>query len=63
MSIYVWRCRDYLDRVAEEINQTLQGSGQLSVVELSKSFGLPAEFLLSVRKHFIGVTILLFKGQ
>ena len=39
---------DYLDRVVEEINQTLQAAGQLSVVELSKSFGLPTDFLLSV---------------
>ena len=43
--------REYLDRVAEEINETLQESGQVLIGELSKSFGLPADFLLEVRRY------------
>lgn len=41
-------CRDYLDRTAEEINETLQESGQVTVAELAKTFNFPADFLLSV---------------
>ena len=40
--------REYLDRVAEEINETLQESGQVLIAELSKTFGLPADFLQEV---------------
>ena len=41
-------CRDYLDRTAEEINETLQESGQVTVADLAKTFNFPADFLLSV---------------
>ncbi len=40
--------REYLDRTAEEINEALQDVGQLSIGELSKTFNLSSEFLLSV---------------
>ena len=46
--VWLFPNRNYLDRAAEEINEALQESGQLSVTELSKTFNLPSEFLLSV---------------
>ena len=39
---------DYLDRIAEEINENLQQTGQITIVELTKHYGLPLEFLLQV---------------
>lgn len=42
---------DHLDRICEEINETLQQSGQISVVELTKQYELPIEFLLQVFHH------------
>jgi hypothetical protein len=39
---------DHLDRIAEEINENLQQSGQITVVELSKQYELPMEFVLQV---------------
>ena len=46
--VQLFSIRNYLDRAAEEINEALQDAGQLSVTELSKTFNLPSEFLLSV---------------
>ena len=46
--------RDYLDRAAEEINETLQEAGQVFVSELSKTFGLSVDFLLTVSKTISG---------
>ena len=46
---------NYLDQVAEEINDTLQESGQVIISELSKTFTLSTDFLLEVRNtqhHF-----------
>ena len=40
---------NYLDQVAEEINDTLQESGQVIISELSKTFTLSTDFLLEVR--------------
>ncbi|XP_062511151.1 E3 UFM1-protein ligase 1-like isoform X2 [Corticium candelabrum] len=37
----------YLDRMAEEINETLQEAGQLTIAGLSKTFGFPADFVLA----------------
>nr|CAG4640670.1 EOG090X0267 [Eulimnadia texana] len=38
--------KSYLDRIAEEFNETLQQVGQISVNDLTKQYDLPAEFLL-----------------
>ena len=34
--------------MAEEVNETLQEAGQLTIAGLSKMFSLPADFVLSV---------------
>ena len=39
----------YLDRVAEEVNEALQQNGQIILVELTKQYDLPIDFLLQVR--------------
>ncbi|KAM7446664.1 E3 UFM1-protein ligase 1 [Porites harrisoni] len=39
---------NYLDQVAEEINDTLQESGQVVISELSKTFSFATDFLLEV---------------
>lgn len=39
---------NYLDQVAEEINDILQESGQVVISELSKTFTLSTDFLLEV---------------
>ena len=36
---------DYLDRVAEEINDRLQLEGTISIAVLTKEYNLPADFL------------------
>ena len=41
-------CRTYLAQMCEEINDTLQEAGQLTVSDLTKEFGLPTAFLLEV---------------
>ena len=43
--------RDHIDRIAEEINETLQQTGQISVVELSKHYEFPMEFILQVPSY------------
>lgn len=40
---------EHLDHIAEEINEYLQQSGQISLVDLIKQYELPIEFLLQVR--------------
>jgi len=40
--------KNYLDSIAEEINETLQEAGQVVISDLAKSFDLPTEFVLSV---------------
>nr|CAG4641501.1 EOG090X0267 [Eurycercus lamellatus] len=47
----------YIDRVAEEINETLQHSGQIVLVELTKQYELPIEFLLQQLVSRIGTII------
>nr|CAG4646077.1 EOG090X0267 [Macrothrix elegans] len=39
---------EHLDRIAEEINETLQQNGQFTLVDLTKQYELPIEFLLQV---------------
>ena len=41
---------DHLNRIAEEINENLQQTGQITVVELTKQYELPMEFILQVSK-------------
>lgn len=41
--------RMYLEKMCEEINDTLQEAGQLTVSDLTKEFGLPTAFLLEVK--------------
>ena len=43
----------YLDRIAEEINENLQHTGQITVVELAKQYELPMEFILQVTRACI----------
>ena len=40
--------RSYIDRLCEEINDTLQEAGQVSIADLSRNLGLPTDFLLEV---------------
>lgn len=42
--------RQYLDRIAEEINEKLQESGLVSIGELAKTFGFATEFIVEVFK-------------
>lgn len=49
--LFLLKCsnfRDYLDKLAEEINDNLQSSGQVTFAELSKTYDLPGDFLLPV---------------
>jgi len=39
----------YLNSIVEEINETLQQNGQISVQDLTKHYELSSEFLLQVR--------------
>ncbi|XP_068755117.1 E3 UFM1-protein ligase 1 homolog isoform X1 [Montipora capricornis] len=48
---------NYLDRVAEEINDTLQESGQVVISELSKTFALSTDFLLEIVEERLGTII------
>lgn len=41
-------CRDYIERLAEEINDKLQEQGQITIAELTKQYDLPADFLSEV---------------
>lgn len=47
--VYSCDSSNYLDQVAEEINDTLQESGQVIISELSKTFTLSTDFLLEVK--------------
>ena len=53
--------RSYLDQLAEEVNDTLQESGQVLMAELSRNFGLPLKFLVEVhtqkKTHVCGCLI------
>ena len=43
--------RHYVAALCEEINDTLQEVGQMTVADLSKSFALPNNFLVQVRTY------------
>lgn len=40
--------KDYLDAIAEEINEKLQQEGSTTIAELVKSYELPGDFMLEV---------------
>ena len=42
---------EYLNRVSEEINESLQLNGQIFIAELTKQYELPSDFLLQVTQH------------
>lgn len=48
---------DYMDRCVEEINETLQQNGQITLVELIKAYELPIEFLLQQMVNRVGSII------
>ncbi|XP_032239292.2 E3 UFM1-protein ligase 1 homolog [Nematostella vectensis] len=50
--------KDYLDRMAEEINETLQEAGQVFIAELSKTFSLPTDFMLEVVESRLDIQIM-----
>ncbi|XP_077864650.1 E3 UFM1-protein ligase 1-like isoform X2 [Saccoglossus kowalevskii] len=51
---------EYLDLIADEINDKLQESGQVSIAELTKHYDLPGDFIIEVIEQRLGTII---KGQ
>ncbi|XP_033112791.1 E3 UFM1-protein ligase 1-like [Anneissia japonica] len=45
---------EYLERLAEEINDLLQESGQVSIAELAKTYDLPGEYLTELVESELG---------
>uniref|UniRef100_A0A8B9TAA0 E3 UFM1-protein ligase 1 n=1 Tax=Anas platyrhynchos TaxID=8839 RepID=A0A8B9TAA0_ANAPL len=45
---------DYLDQLAEEINDKLQETGQVTISELCKAYDLPGDFLTQVLSRRLG---------
>ncbi|KAI6055941.1 E3 UFM1-protein ligase 1 [Marmota monax] len=45
---------NYLDRLAEEVNDKLQESGQVTISELCKTYDLPGNFLTQALTHRLG---------
>lgn len=50
--------RMHLEKMCEEINDTLQEAGQLTVSDLTKEFGLPTAFLLEHIEESLGTRII-----
>lgn len=50
--------RTYLEKMCDEINDTLQEAGQLTVSDLTKEFGLPTGFLLEHIEASLGIRIM-----
>uniref|UniRef100_A0A8D0HAR1 E3 UFM1-protein ligase 1 n=1 Tax=Sphenodon punctatus TaxID=8508 RepID=A0A8D0HAR1_SPHPU len=48
---------NYLTRLAEEINDKLQETGQVTISELCKAYDLPGDFLMQVLSPRLGKTI------
>ena len=42
-----------MHRLCDEINDTLQEVGQMTIADLSKDFGLPMDFVLEVRPRSV----------
>ncbi|KAH3737384.1 hypothetical protein DPMN_043976 [Dreissena polymorpha] len=49
-------CRSYLDRLAEEVNDTLQDKGHVTIPDLTKQYDLPAEFIAKVTMLTTGLS-------
>ena len=47
----------YLDSLAEEINQNLQGSGRVTLAELAVQYTLPTDFVQKVLEPRIGTVV------
>ncbi|XP_036405513.1 E3 UFM1-protein ligase 1 [Megalops cyprinoides] len=45
---------NYLDQLAEEVNDKLQEAGQISIAELCKAYDLPGDFLTEVLSQRLG---------
>ncbi|XP_006626223.2 E3 UFM1-protein ligase 1 [Lepisosteus oculatus] len=45
---------NYLDRLAEEVNDKLQEAGQVTIAELCKTYDLPGDFLTEVLSERLG---------
>ncbi|XP_052238485.1 E3 UFM1-protein ligase 1 homolog [Dreissena polymorpha] len=52
--------RSYLDRLAEEVNDTLQDKGHVTIPDLTKQYDLPAEFIAKNLLSRLGTIV---KGQ
>uniref|UniRef100_A0A2C9KNN7 E3 UFM1-protein transferase 1 homolog n=2 Tax=Biomphalaria TaxID=6525 RepID=A0A2C9KNN7_BIOGL len=50
----------YRERLADEINDLLQEKGHVTIIELTKSYDLPADFIREVIDYYLGKRI---KGQ
>ncbi|KAJ7405213.1 E3 UFM1-protein ligase 1 [Pitangus sulphuratus] len=48
----------YLDQLAEEINDKLQETGQVTISELCKAYDLPGDFLIQIHTYLIEEDIL-----
>ena len=48
---------EYLDGLAEEVNQMLQESGQLRLVELAASFNITTQFLIETLTPRLGTIV------
>lgn len=48
LSFFFPTVRNYLDHLAEEVNDKLQESGQVTISELCKTYDLPGNFLTQV---------------
>ena len=48
-----------MDRLAEEVNDKLQESGQVTIAELCKTYDLPGNFLTQVFFFLNGIICLL----
>lgn len=46
--------RNYLNRLAEEVNDKLQEAGQVTIPELCKNYDLPGDFLTEVSSRGSG---------
>ena len=46
--------RSYLDTISEEINDSLQEQGQVSLAELTKTYDLPGDFLSQTIRERLG---------
>uniref|UniRef100_A0A5F8AJP8 E3 UFM1-protein ligase 1 n=1 Tax=Macaca mulatta TaxID=9544 RepID=A0A5F8AJP8_MACMU len=53
-SFLFFTIRNYLDRLAEEVNDKLQESGQVTISELCKTYDLPGNFLTQALTQRLG---------